>query len=283
MSGDMREQIEQTFDVNAPVYDRSGVSFFRPVGARLADLVGPPPGGRVLDIGCGRGAVLFPLAEAVGPSGEVVGIDVAKGMLDTTVADLASAGHTNVRLHRMDGADPDFEPSSFDAITGSMSIIMIPDLPDVFPRYARLLRPDGTLGFTAPRIDPDADAQLGPFSVREMLEQVREAFPSGELDAMHETYSRFAGRYVETTLETLRQGGFSDATCHTETMTITADSAQDIVDWSWGTGMRMFWELLDPERRSTMEERARERAEAMRDEEGKIVFPVDIHFFLAKA
>jgi len=36
---------------------------------------------QVLDVATGRGAVLFPLAKAVGPLGKVVGIDISRQMV----------------------------------------------------------------------------------------------------------------------------------------------------------------------------------------------------------
>src|ERR1700687_5914389 len=38
-------------------------------------------GERVLDVGCGPGATALPLAAAVGPTGQVTGIDIAEPML----------------------------------------------------------------------------------------------------------------------------------------------------------------------------------------------------------
>ena len=40
------------------------------------------PGLRVLDVGCGPGSITLDLAEAVGPTGQVVGIDVSEQVLD---------------------------------------------------------------------------------------------------------------------------------------------------------------------------------------------------------
>jgi SAM-dependent methyltransferase len=47
---------------------------------RLAELL--RPGMRVLDVGCGTGAITRGIAEAVGPSGCVVGIDVHRGLVE---------------------------------------------------------------------------------------------------------------------------------------------------------------------------------------------------------
>src|SRR5918999_1852248 len=43
---------------------------------RIVQLLGIRPGMRVLDVGCGTGRLTLPVAELVGPSGEVVGLDL---------------------------------------------------------------------------------------------------------------------------------------------------------------------------------------------------------------
>src|SRR4051794_13624397 len=81
MSEDLRAAVAGVFDRAADAYDQVGVELFGPVGRRLVALSGVKPGWRVLDVGCGRGAVLLPLADAVGPAGEVVGVDLAPRMV----------------------------------------------------------------------------------------------------------------------------------------------------------------------------------------------------------
>lgn len=39
------------------------------------------PGMKVLDVGCGPGRLTIPIAEKIGPQGEVVAIDIQPGML----------------------------------------------------------------------------------------------------------------------------------------------------------------------------------------------------------
>jgi SAM-dependent methyltransferase len=75
------------FDEAAADYDQLGVEFFTPMGAAPAAAAGIAPGDHVLDVGCGRGAVLFPAAEAAGRSGRVTGIDRAPAMVALTSAD----------------------------------------------------------------------------------------------------------------------------------------------------------------------------------------------------
>src|SRR5689334_4965853 len=93
---DPKARIAGIFDRAAPTYDQTGVEFFGPPGRELVRLAGIAAGQRVLDLGCGRGNVLFPAAEAVGPTGEVIGVDFAPGMLTATTR--AAEDHPWVRV-----------------------------------------------------------------------------------------------------------------------------------------------------------------------------------------
>jgi SAM-dependent methyltransferase len=60
--------------------------------ADLWELAGLRPGARVVDVGCGPGAVLAVLADVVGPGGRVVGVDADPEAVATARAGLAAAG-----------------------------------------------------------------------------------------------------------------------------------------------------------------------------------------------
>jgi SAM-dependent methyltransferase len=62
----------------------------------------PREGDRVLDIGCGFGDSALQLAELVGPTGSVLGVDVAPRFIDAAREEAAAAGVTNVRFEVSD-------------------------------------------------------------------------------------------------------------------------------------------------------------------------------------
>ena len=91
------------FDRAADTYDAVGVPWFQPIALRLVTELAVQPGERVLDIGCGRGAALFPLAEAAGPAGSVVGIDLSPRMVELTAADATALPQAWIhRVNRWD-------------------------------------------------------------------------------------------------------------------------------------------------------------------------------------
>ena len=63
-----KEWLAGVFDRAAPSYDRIGDAYHDHFGARLAEAAGIHPGARVLDVACGRGAVLVPAGSGPVPT-----------------------------------------------------------------------------------------------------------------------------------------------------------------------------------------------------------------------
>ena len=71
-------------------------------GNEALRLFPPETGWRVLDVGCGLGDTTQTIAQAVGPSGEAVGVDAAARMLDIARRETAQLGVENARFHVAD-------------------------------------------------------------------------------------------------------------------------------------------------------------------------------------
>lgn len=73
-------------------------AFIKPLRARAVALLGLRPGARVLDVGCGPGGSLPYLASAVGPSGEVIGVEISPEVSVNARRRVARHHWTNVRI-----------------------------------------------------------------------------------------------------------------------------------------------------------------------------------------
>src|ERR1700674_2823084 len=71
-----------------------------PLGRRALAALAPRPGESVLDIGCGGGETALDLAQAVGPDGTVVGVDLSASVL--AFAQRAAKGCGRVRFVHAD-------------------------------------------------------------------------------------------------------------------------------------------------------------------------------------
>jgi arsenite methyltransferase len=131
-------------------------------------LVCPPllKGCRVLDLGCGSGRDVYALAQLVGPTGRVVGVDMTDEQL--AIAEKYRSHHAeafgfdNVRflngyIERLE--DLDLEPGSFDVIVSNCVVNLSPDKDAVMRGVQRLLKKGGEFFFSdvyADRRVPDA-------------------------------------------------------------------------------------------------------------------------------
>jgi ubiquinone/menaquinone biosynthesis C-methylase UbiE len=100
---------------------------------------------RVLDVGCGPGAVSMMMAEAVGPKGSVVGIDIQPDQLARARRAAAGRGLNNVTFQVGDATDLPFGDRSFDLIYAKFLLMHLPDRDAGLDEMVRLLAPSGVL------------------------------------------------------------------------------------------------------------------------------------------
>lgn len=145
-----KEQVADLYSRVASTYGRIGPDLFAPFGHWLVTLVNLSPGERVLDVATGRGAVLFAAAEQVGPTGYVVGIDVAEQMVQETAAELRKMQVTNATVKLMDAEQLAFPNASFDAVLCSYALWFFPQAERAVAEFQRVLRPGGKVGICVP-------------------------------------------------------------------------------------------------------------------------------------
>jgi len=116
-----------------------------PLGALARDRLALAVGERVLDVGCGCGATSLELADAVGPTGTVVGLDVSAPMLER--ARTRAGERPGVSFVVADAQTFVFEPASFDAVCSRFGVMFFDDPVAAFANLARAVRPGGRLAF----------------------------------------------------------------------------------------------------------------------------------------
>jgi ubiquinone/menaquinone biosynthesis C-methylase UbiE len=79
-------------------FDDVSLAFWDRYGRRTVERLALSPGPVVLDVGCGSGASAIPAAERVGPSGRVVGVDLADRLLALARAKAARRKLDNVEF-----------------------------------------------------------------------------------------------------------------------------------------------------------------------------------------
>jgi demethylphylloquinol methyltransferase len=110
---------------------------------------GAAAGGDALDVCCGSGDLTMLLANVVGPSGTVVGLDFAANMLERAKAREGQVSLQRCRIHWVQGdamALP-FQDRSFDAVTMGYGLRNVSDSHVALREVWRVLRPGGRAAF----------------------------------------------------------------------------------------------------------------------------------------
>ncbi|HEX8498040.1 MAG TPA: class I SAM-dependent methyltransferase [Actinomycetales bacterium] len=249
------------FDRSAETYDAVGVPWFTPIGQGLVAELAPQPGERALDIGCGRGAALWPLAEGVGATGWVTAIDLAPRMVELTRHDADARGLTNLDLRVMDAAAPDLPTGAYDVVAASLVLFFLAEPLEALRRWRELAAPGGRVGIsTFGGRDPkwvDLDGVFAPY----LPQQLRDARTTGARGPFGSDEG-VAGLFAAAGLEQVRTAG--------QEVVASLDGPQHWVRWSWSHGQRTMWEHVPEDQRPAVEAQAVELLAAMTDADGRI-------------
>jgi len=147
------------FDRLASVWDTMrSPEAFAPLEAALDSIETPPR--RVLDLGTGTGAAAFIVAQRF-PQAEVVGADLAAGMLAEARSKTPPELADRVRFEEADAARLPYPDGSFDLVTLAN---MIP----FFDELARVVAPGGTIVFSF-SVGPETPIYVPPEHLRKEL------------------------------------------------------------------------------------------------------------------
>lgn len=116
MSNNHKAQMKEIWDKASKAYGKVGPKYWDYFGERLVNFSNIKGGQTVLDIGCGRGASLFPAAKILRDNGSIFGIDLSSGMVEETLKDVDKFELNNVRVINMDAKKLEFEDESFDRV-----------------------------------------------------------------------------------------------------------------------------------------------------------------------
>lgn len=177
-------QVQRLYDRLAPAYVVVAGAYqllgARRLHRRAVCALGFRPGDTAVDLGCGTGANLAWLVEAVGPEGRVVGVDLSEGMLARARRLAERRGWRNVELVQADMREWAF-PQGVRGVVATFALEMMPGYDDVIRRAVAALPAGGRLavsGLRRPEGWPEWLVRLGewvnrPFGVTRAYEAFR--------------------------------------------------------------------------------------------------------------
>lgn len=99
----------------------------------------------MLDLGPGAGLDLLIAARKVGPSGQVIGVDMTEEMINKAKENIKAAGVKNVEVRKGLIEDLPIESSSVDWVISNCVINLSPEKEKVFSEITRVLKPGGRM------------------------------------------------------------------------------------------------------------------------------------------
>jgi ubiquinone/menaquinone biosynthesis C-methylase UbiE len=256
----------------AEIYERHSVPRFGLMWARdLVSLVAPIRGDRILDVACGTGAVTRLAAEAVAPSGRVVGLDVDAAML--------AVGRTvvfrpNVVWLEAEALSLPFDRSVFDLVFCQQGLQFFSDRLQALREMRRVLRSGGRLGVSCWRAAEDSPPYA---AIQRALER--------RLGPSRASLPRFAlgdGVRLQALIE---EAGFHEVRVHRRTMVVEWPSTDLFVRAITAGAPTMMGALgeQDPAALSALSAEVEAEMHAFLDESGALRFPMGNHHVTACA
>jgi SAM-dependent methyltransferase len=248
--------VRALFDRAAATYDIAAFPFFTLFGEAFVEFAQLGADDRVLDAGCGTGAVLAPAARV---AASVTGIELSEAM-----ARRAREAAPRADVVVGDAAALPFEDGSFDVVLAGFVIFFMDDPTAVLREWRRVLAPGGRLAISTWG-DADPRWQFERDIRKDFIPQLPpELLP--ELGQGLELLGRFdEPAKVE---DELRGAGFAPDDVREHTIEFHFADERAWWDWNWSHGSRVFLEPLPEAARADFRARVAAALESIRDERG---------------
>jgi ubiquinone/menaquinone biosynthesis C-methylase UbiE len=224
------------YNAAADFYDASPLGFWDYFGRKTIEHLSLQNGSRVLDVCCGTGASALSAAEFVGPEGKVIGVDVARALLELAQAKAAQRSLGNAQFELGDLLSLRFPNESFDAAVCVFGIFFVPYMAAGVRELWRCVRPGGRLAVTT----------WGP----NLFEPANSAFWASIKDVRADLYKGFNpwDRISDpaSLMTVMRDGGVESATIADENRLHPISSVEDWWTIVLGSGYRGTIEQLNP-------------------------------------
>ncbi|ADU30128.1 demethylmenaquinone methyltransferase [Evansella cellulosilytica] len=147
MTQSKEEKVHQVFENIYTNYDKmnSIISFQRHIAWRKDTMkrMNVKEGAKALDVCCGTADWSIALGEAVGETGEVIGLDFSKNMLSIGKKKVEELKLSQVNLIHGNAMSLPFEDNTFDYVTIGFGLRNVPDYLKALQEMKRVVRPGG--------------------------------------------------------------------------------------------------------------------------------------------
>ncbi len=147
MQQSKEERVHDVFEAISDNYDKmnSVISFQQHLIWRKDTMkqMNVQKGSKALDVCCGTADWTIAMAEAVGPNGEVIGLDFSQNMLKIGEEKVKELNLQQISLIHGNAMELPFSDNSFDYVTIGFGLRNVPDYLQVLKEMCRVIKPGG--------------------------------------------------------------------------------------------------------------------------------------------
>jgi SAM-dependent methyltransferase len=234
----------------------------------LVDGAGVGEGSNVLDVACGTGVLARCALSRAGPSGRVVGIDPAPGMLAA-----ASELEPAIDWVLCSAEDMAVEDETFDCVVSQFGMMFFEDRSRSAEEMYRALKPGGSLAIAVWRSVDHNPAYA------DIINVLQEHVGTAAADALRLPYSLGNADEVTTALQS---GGFSEITVEARTETARFPSSRQMVEAELRGWLPLFDIFLGEDKITEVLTASDKMLGKYAGPAGEAVFPTSAHVFTAR-
>jgi|ERR687885_297544 ubiquinone/menaquinone biosynthesis C-methylase UbiE len=256
-----KQQITLGFNVVSTDYDNPALRHLLAAANRLVELASIHPGQKVLDIATGTGNAAIAAARTVGENGQVIGIDLAKNMLEKAQQKVSAAGLKNVELQEGDATALHFTDNSFDVAICASGIYCLPDILSGLREWYRVTKPNGRVAFSS--WGETADKAVFSLFKKRLKHYIASSPTANSLD---EALGRVDS--AQKCRELLQAVGFENIEVSVEQLGYYVKTLEECWDSIWNTGLRIPLLHLEPQKVEQFKAEYLAEVEALTTEQG---------------
>lgn len=218
-------------------FGKVGPKYWDSFGLRLVELSTIGSGAKVLDIGMGRGASLFPAIHKVGKTGQVIGIDNSEAMVRETYKDIISENICNAEVKVMNAEYLEFQEDYFDNVFCGFGFGYLILSEDKLQGVKRVLKTGGQAGFSI----------WGVQEEQKWLTKIIGNYINNDSKSINNNTKNYIPKFdtVDTVTKTLKNEGFNEIRVYEENNLVIYDSKEQWWKEMWTNAVRGIFEQIE--------------------------------------